>query len=634
MSKINNDGAYAQDGSFSDKDFLIGSNGDTRTKATKTYSLKNMQNYLLSGLAPLIGGTMRTTEIVYDGDEFTTYAQVLNNLDPTYTVRQYHNIIVSIKDVKGLLKPQDREVGIGCVPVLDSDFINFPIDFSNVYASMATNMGLAEAMITEEREIRVGENFAMATLIETVSATVETNKGLAEAMVQTVSTAMALENEAMASRIDTVSATVTTNKSIAAALVQSESTARATADTATATRLDTVSATVTTNDAAVKALITSESTARATADTATASRIDSVSATVNTNDTAVKALITSEATARANADSAMSSRIDTVSASIVDPTAEINAAVTLATSAAVTREQAISSSVNTVSAKVNANEAKITTAQTAIVDINGQMAASYNLSVDVNGKVAGMKLGSNGVTSSIAFTADSFKIFNGTNNVSPFTVVNGNVIMTGTTVVDTVVTNGTGPAIGATGWNGLSLNRSNDNSLVFRHPNGVLGMEIGIIAGVLTLNWYNDQGNLVWQGGQNGITYVTNIPQSWTATYFGLITLNQTATDQQLIDLVDSELGGYNPTSIFPNIAPVYLYSAGTNSSSAENKIYEGYQRSNTQSSFIDNGIYAAKSLNVAINSSSEAVISVRYITDGKITRTRMIYVPNRGSQM
>lgn len=456
MSKINS--AYEQDGNFSDKDFLIGSNGDSSNKATKTYSLKNMQNYLLSGLAPLIGGTMRTTEIVYQGDVFTTYAEVINNLDPTFTVRQYHNVFVSIGDVKALLKLQDVEVGVGCVQVLDSDFVNFPIDFSNVYNTIETVNGTATAGITETREIIVRENYAMATLIESVSAKVETNKGLAEALVQTTSTALATDLEALATQVNTVSASFTNSE------------------------LET------------------------------------------------RALVQSEALARANADGALSTRIDTVSASFVDPTAEITAAVTLATSAAVTREQAIATSVNTVSAKVDDNEAKITTTQTAVADINGNLSASYALEVDADGNVASMKLLSDGTSgSSIVFTADSFKIFNGTSDIAPFTVVDGNVIMTGTTVVDTIITPGTGPAIGQPGWNGLSLNQSNDNLLEFRHPNGVLGMELGIIAGVLVLNWYDDAGNLIWKGGTSGVNAVADdaLAYSGQITNMGRIAYNR-----------------------------------------------------------------------------------------------------------
>ena len=63
-----------------------------------------------------------------------------------------------------------------------------------------------------------------------------------------------------------------------------------------------------------------------------------------------------------------------------------------------------------------------------IAGVDGRAEAAYTLEVDNGtGNIAGMKLGSNSEGSEIVFTADSFKISNGTAGESPFEVVNGNV---------------------------------------------------------------------------------------------------------------------------------------------------------------------------------------------------------------
>ena len=63
-----------------------------------------------------------------------------------------------------------------------------------------------------------------------------------------------------------------------------------------------------------------------------------------------------------------------------------------------------------------------------IAGVDGKTEAVYTLEVDNGtGNIAGMKLGSSDAGSEIRFTADSFKISNGTVGETPFEVVNGSV---------------------------------------------------------------------------------------------------------------------------------------------------------------------------------------------------------------
>ena len=97
-------------------------------------------------------------------------------------------------------------------------------------------------------------------------------------------------------------------------------------------------------------------------------------------------------------------------------------------------ELATDSSLTTLEGRVTTAEGDIDTAQSAIITnsasistINGNLSASYALTVDVNGKIASMKLLSDGSTSTIAFDATSFRVYNGTSNETPFEVTGGAV---------------------------------------------------------------------------------------------------------------------------------------------------------------------------------------------------------------
>lgn len=69
--------------------------------------------------------------------------------------------------------------------------------------------------------------------------------------------------------------------------------------------------------------------------------------------------------------------------------------------------------------------ARITTAENTTATVDGKLNASYALTVDAGGRIAQMKLLSNGTTSTVAFTASSFQVFNNTTNEAPFEVVGG-----------------------------------------------------------------------------------------------------------------------------------------------------------------------------------------------------------------
>ncbi len=126
MTKISNDRVYIVDTDVSDLDSLIGSDGNTTAKRTKTFLLGQLKSYLKSGLSPLTGGVLRFTEITYSGVLYTTHAAVLNALDPVFVVEQYHVVIVNLNGAKSILKLQNRTIGKDLPVVLTTDFIALP----------------------------------------------------------------------------------------------------------------------------------------------------------------------------------------------------------------------------------------------------------------------------------------------------------------------------------------------------------------------------------------------------------------------------------------------------------------------------------------------------------------------------
>jgi hypothetical protein len=126
MTKISNDTVYIVDTDVSDLDSLIGSDGNTTSKRTKTFLLGQLKSYLKSGLSPLTGGVLRFTEITYSGVLYTTHAAVLNALDPVFVVEQYHVVIVNLNGAKSILKLQNQTVGKDLPLVLNTDFILLP----------------------------------------------------------------------------------------------------------------------------------------------------------------------------------------------------------------------------------------------------------------------------------------------------------------------------------------------------------------------------------------------------------------------------------------------------------------------------------------------------------------------------
>ena len=91
----------------------------------------------------------------------------------------------------------------------------------------------------------------------------------------------------------------------------------------------------------------------------------------------------------------------------------------------------------------NPDFATVTELSTAVAGVDGKLNASYGLTVGAGNAIAGMKLLSDGTSSTVSFSSDQFNIYTAGGNVRPFTV-SGNVVTMSNVVI-------TGALNGATG---------------------------------------------------------------------------------------------------------------------------------------------------------------------------------------
>ena len=143
----------------------------------------------------------------------------------------------------------------------------------------------------------------------------------------------------------------------------------------------------------------------------------------------------------ANSDSlvALSSIVDSVNAELLllDQTTgqqiQAEAAARSALSSTVSlidgKVTSTSNQVTNLTSRVDSDFATINQTLQTVVDDQGNASAVYALDLDVNNRIAGIKLENNGNSSQFSINADAFKVFNGTTDVPAFKVENGDVFL-------------------------------------------------------------------------------------------------------------------------------------------------------------------------------------------------------------
>ena len=123
MTKIKNVIVYEFDDNISDGDYVIGSDADTSAKLTKNYKMSAVRDYILSGLSPELGGTLKIAEVIYNGGLYSEPFQVANALNPAIEILQYNIVIFTINGDRYILKSQNVTIGAGQDVLEATDFI-------------------------------------------------------------------------------------------------------------------------------------------------------------------------------------------------------------------------------------------------------------------------------------------------------------------------------------------------------------------------------------------------------------------------------------------------------------------------------------------------------------------------------
>lgn len=127
MTRISNKIAYAIKSPIIGTDYFpitnsVNAGVGMAVGATKSADFNGVRDFVIAGLNPEIGGTLKFTEIEYNG-VLTSPADVANALDPDYTVAQYEVLFFNINGNKYILKLQDVTIGDTSPNISDSDFI-------------------------------------------------------------------------------------------------------------------------------------------------------------------------------------------------------------------------------------------------------------------------------------------------------------------------------------------------------------------------------------------------------------------------------------------------------------------------------------------------------------------------------
>jgi hypothetical protein len=188
-----------------------------------------------------------------------------------------------------------------------------------------------------------------------------------------------------------------------------------------------------------------------------------------TGEAAIRALaitnIGEQISSLSNSDGANATRLNTLEAqySITDGSilgfSQTSALKTVIDSAIATANQATVSSTTNLIAALGEQTSGVTQSMSADINaLTNKVNAQYTLEVNADGNVAGMRLGADETGSSIAFTADSFKVSTGGPGgqlLTPFSIVNGQVAFNGAVSFSSGATGPAGPA-GTNGTNGTN----------------------------------------------------------------------------------------------------------------------------------------------------------------------------------
>lgn len=173
--------------------------------------------------------------------------------------------------------------------------------------------------------------------------------------------------------------------------------------------------------------------------TSLSGRIDDVEDDLTATGGALTALTTRVSTAEtgisslSSAVTSLTSTVGTLNGNLTGQATALTALTTRVTSA---EGNIVSqaSSLSALTASVGSLSATVSTTASALATLDGIVSAAWGLVLDVNGRVASIKAFNDGEESELAFTADSFKIFNGDSEQPVFEVADDTIFLNGVVV--------------------------------------------------------------------------------------------------------------------------------------------------------------------------------------------------------
>lgn len=272
------------------------------------------------------------------------------------------------------------------------------------------------------------------------------------------------------------------------------------------------------------------------------------------------------------------------------------------------------------------------------------------------------------MTMAALLTEDRIKEVESKTDFIKTTTIDNNVIATGLLMVG----DESGPNAGISGITdlaeksvrlfagGTASNRNNakfavrdDGVLIWRHPNNIVGFEMGIIGGRLVLNGYSVTGGKLYELSDRGFLAVSYIAESWVATpiyqcSYSSSTYDETALKNEITSIVNkTSTTIYYGSSIGSDYSEIvkytlnsnllsYEYNNGTHPDNASYEADNGYKiNSSSRTANISDGWYVIEigeiwqisTYNEAAEISYNFSVIVRYISGGKITQSKIITI-------
>lgn len=280
------------------------------------------------------------------------------------------------------------------------------------------------ADINEERLVRVSQDEALASQIETLAASMANGDADITAAIAAERVVRVNAEGALAQDIVTLFAESDANQ----AAIINEQTVRADENSATASQINDLYAAISqvngATTTAIQAAIETERTVRVSAEEALASDITTLFSQYGD----VNAAIQTEATTRATADTANASLITTVQSALTDMIDDTLATVQNEATTRASADNVLAGQISTAQTSLAGNIASVQTSlESSISIVDGKVfsiGALYTAKVNVNGLVGGFGVYNDGAEVEAGFDVDSFWIGRTqTNKRKPFIVV-------------------------------------------------------------------------------------------------------------------------------------------------------------------------------------------------------------------